>query len=871
MSMGWMRAAWPFVRLSLLGRRLRSTLLVAAILLSSALVVVVVSLVSSGQKAVEGRIDRSIGTTDAIVAHQFGADFDSSLVEDVRRWPGVEAAGGRLRGSLTLVHADGRRDEDGRVRRTTIECRGFDLANAERFDQLEFVAGRLPRAPGELVVDPLTAEGMQVSLGDRLEVQRFGDPIELEIVGIQKRPILGALQRPTGHLDRGTLGEAIGAEGRLTAISLILEEGLDVGTWCEDRQVLLASEEDLVVEPSERIRGGFDRTVAGTRLGLTLGSMLAFLSCSFIVATGMTTAVVEQQRLLAIARCIGGRRRSLLIGQLLAGAILGAIGGVLGVPLGIGIAALAPMAAPDILTAGLVVPPYGILLAVGGSIGAGLIGAAWPAVQASRVPPLEAMRVRARTPRPGMMLLCAAAGAAAIAAQLLLLLVPGRDERFLVYSFVGMPLLHVGWFLLAPPIFTVVASVAAGPIGRLLGLPGGVLEGSVRSTPFRFGFTAGALMVGLSILVSTWSNGVALERSLQERLRFADGFVFCANGLSPEAQRRIAALPGIVESCPVGYMPLEVMGQQVFGIEGLAPPNVIAVGFDPERFTRLNRLEWIRGTADTALPRLADGDAVLVAEAFLNARGVDVGDRITLGNSRREVEFEIVGVVGAAGLDMATQFFGMRSLYNEQAISCVFLDFDAVARHFGTREAFIMQLSLADDLGETGEAVLGEEIVSAVPGSVFATGRGIREIVDRVSATMLGVAATVAGGALLLAALGVGNVIAAGIASRRFEFGLMRAVGAGPGTVARLVLAEALLVASTASVVGMALGMHLAWMGMRAYRELVGIELGWVLPLVPLAAGCLLLVAITLLASAPAAAGLMRRSTVELLAGGRAG
>ena len=869
--MGWMRAAWPFVRLSLLGRRLRSALLVAAILLSSALVVVVVSLVASGQAAVETRIERSIGATDAVVAHQFGADFEEELLGDVRIWPGVEAAGGRLRGSLTLVRADRRRDEDGRLRRTTIECRGFDLDEAARFDQLEFAAGRLPTAPGELVVDPLTAERLEIEVGDRLEVQRFGDPVELEVVGIQKRPILGALQRPVGHLDRGTLAETIGAEGRLTAISLILEEGLDVATWCEDRQVLLGTDGDLVVEPSERIRGGFDRTVAGTRLGLTLGSMLAFLSCSFIVATGMTTAVVEQQRLLAIARCLGARRGSLLLGQLLSGGVLGAIGGVLGLPVGLAIASLAPIAAPEILTAGIVVPAYGVALALAGSIGAGVLGAAWPAVQASRVPPLEAMRVRAHPPRPGLMVLCAAAGLAAIGGQLALLLVPGRDERFLVYSFVGMPLLHVGWFLLAPPLFLIVAAIAAGPLGRMLGLPGGVLEGSVRATPFRFGFTAGALMVGLSILVSTWSNGVALERSLQERVRFADGFVFRTAGLSVEDQRRIAALPGVVESCPVGYLPLEVIGQQVFGLEGLAPPSVIAVGFDPERFLRLNRLEWIRGTPETALPRLADGDAALVAEQFLTARGLDVGDRIVLGNSRREVEFEIVGVVGAAGLDMATQLFGMRSLYNEQAISCVFMDFDAVARHFGTREAFILQLSLDDGLGADGEAALGEEIVSAVPGSVFATGRGIREIVDRVSGTLLGVAATVAGGALLLAGLGVGNVIAAGIASRRFEFGLMRAVGADRGTVARLVVAEALLVAATAALAGTTLGMHLAWMGMRAYRELGGIELSWVLPLLPLALGGLALVAITLLASAPAVLGLLRRPTVELLAAGRAG
>jgi putative ABC transport system permease protein len=864
-----MRAVWPFVHLSLAGRPRRSVLLTVAILLSAALVATVTSLVASGQAGVERRIERSIGRTDAMVSHLFDGTFDDRIVEEVRRWPGVAAAGGRLRGSLTLVRADGARDEEDRLRRITVECRGFDLADAERFDQLELEAGRLPQAPQEVVLDPLTARHLDATVGTLLEVQRFGDPIALEVVGIQRRPILGALQRPVVQIDRGTLADAINTPGRLSAIALILAPDTDVASWCEDRRVLLP--DDLTVEPSERVRGGFDRHIAGSRLGLTLGAVLAFLSCSFIVATGMTTAVVEQQRLLAITRCIGAARWHLLAGQLLCGAILGGVGGVLGVPVGMFLAWLVAWLRPDLLSAGLVVPGFGVQLALLGAIGAGLLGAAYPAVQASRVPPLEALAAQAKPLRLRGIALAAAIGLALVAIQIALLAIPDRDQRFLVYSFVGMPLLHIGAFLVAPAVLVLLGRSIGPAIARLLRLPAGVLAGSIGATPYRLGFTAGALMVGLAILVSTWSNGEAVIDNLRERMRFADGFAFRTSGLSPAQQEQIARLPGVVESCPVGYLPLQVIGQQVFGLEGFAPPSVIAVGFDPERFLRLNRLEWIRGTPEQAIPRLRQGDALLVAEQFLTARGLDVGDTIVLGNPRRSVEFEIVGVVGAAGLDMATQMFGMRSLYNEQAISCVFLDFDAVTRHFGSREAYIMQLQLAPGLEAEDEALLADLIASTVPGTVFASGRGIREIIDRVGNTVLGVSTAVAGGALLLAALGVGNVIAAGIAARRFEFGLMRAVGASRGTVARLVLAEAILVAATATVVGSLLGMQLAEMGRRMYRELAGIELAFILPIGPLAAGATVLLLIAMAASAPAVLGLLRRPTVELLAAGRAG
>lgn len=871
MSMGWMRAAWPFVQLSLLGRPRRSALLATAVLLSSALVVTVTSLVASGQAAVERRIVRSIGATDAIVAHQFAADFEESLLAEVARWPGVQAAGGRLRSSVTLAREDGRLDAEGRRRRITVECRGFDLADAERFDQVELEAGRIPSAPAEVVIDPLTASHLEAEVGTRLVVERFGDPVVLEVVGIQRRPILGALQRPLMQLPRPTLATATSSEGRLSAIALILEPGTDVEAWCKDRQNLLGADGDLVVEPSERIRGGFDRTVSASRLGLTVGSVIAFLSCAFIVATGMTTAVVEQQRLLAITRCLGAARWHLLVGQVLAGFLIGAVGGLLGLPLGVAIGWITAAALPEVLAAGLALPPFAFGLAMVGSIGAGVLGAAYPAVQASRVPPLEAMRVRAIAPRTSRMLFCAGVGLALIGVQLALLAIPERDARYLIYSFVGMPLLHLAWFLLAPPVLFLLALVAAGPLERLLGLPTSLLSGSVRATPYRLGFTAGALMVGLSILVSTWSNSLSIVEVLRERVRFADGFVFRTGGLSPPQQEAIAALPGVAEVCPIGYLPLEVIGQQVFGFEGLAPTSVVAVGFEPERFLRLNRIEWVRGTPEEAVPRLRQGDAVLVAEPFLTARGLGIGDRIRLGNQRRSIEFEIVGVVSAAGLDMATQMFGMRSLYNEQAISCVFMDFGAVARHFGSREAFILQLSLDPLLDEAMERDLGERITSAVPGSVFATGRGIQAIVDQVGGTVLGIAAAVAAGALLLAGLGVGNVIAAGIAARRFEFGLMRAIGGRRAAVAALVAGEGILVAAAASLAGLGLGLQLAWMGRAMYRDLAGLDLGGNLPALPWLAGSGAVLLITLAAGAPATLGLLRRPTVELLAVGRAG
>jgi ABC-type antimicrobial peptide transport system permease subunit len=224
--------------------------------------------------------------------------------------------------------------------------------------------------------------------------------------------------------------------------------------------------------------------------------------------------------------------------------------------------------------------------------------------------------------------------------------------------------------------------------------------------------------------------------------------------------------------------------------------------------------------------------------------------------------------VTAAGLDIATQTFGMRQIYMEQAVSCVFMDFSAVERHFKTREAFMMQLRLEGVPDEAGDARLSDAIADAVPGAVFTSGRAIRGLVDEVGGTVLAVTAAVAFAALCLAAFGVGSVVAAGIDARRREFGVLRAVGGSTRTVVSLVLAETTVMALAALVSGTGLGLQLAWMGVSLYRDFAGLELAWVVPTAGIALGGAVVVAFALVAATPAVIRLARRPARELLASG---
>ncbi len=858
-----MRASWRFAHRNLVGRPTRTILLVLAITLAAALVAAATAALSTLQASFDTSIARAIGEADARVVHRYGEPFERSVLDTVRAWEDVEDATGGLAGSLTLTN-NAQHNDDGAVLRSTVQARGVDPVRDQSFKELEMREGRRIERDGELVIDPATALALRAKTGDMLRVQRFGAPMELLVVGVYKRPSLGALQRPLAYLSLPTLEDAIKRTGRITTLAIRLKEGTDVTAWCAARQGVLR--DSLLLEPAERVRTGIDRQRVATRLATWIGTIIGMLACAAIVTVGMTTALLEQLREMGIARSIGASRMQLAGGQLLSGLALGIAGSTLGTPLGLALAWLLAWWFRNDLRSPFACSLGGISMAVGGAICAGVAGALFPAIYAARISPLEAISIRARAPSTRGLLLVSVLGLGCLGLQLTFLAPESRDTRFWLYAFLGLPLLFCGWFLLSVPTTLLISRLLSKLIERVLFIPRGLLRGNVQRVPYRLGFTAGALMVAIAELVSTQSNGGAIIDNLRERVKFADGFVLCTNGLSPEEQARIAAIEGISSALPIGYLPLKVLDQQVFGVKGIGPESVVCVGFEPRAFLEMNKLDWIQGAPETAIPRLEAGDAILVAPEFLRARGLGLGSHIRLGGGKSAHDFEIVGVVTAAGLDLATQVYGLRSVYMEQAVSCVFMDMRAVAEKYDTRSAYMMQLKLLDGATLEDEARIDRAVADAVAGAVFTSGRAIKGFVEEIGGAALGLSLAVAFAALLLASCGVGSVVAAGIQSRAREFGVLRSIGASPALLVRLVLAETFLVALAAITAGTLLGLQLAWMGTRFYYDFAGLELPLYAPWKPLALGSGVLLLIALLAAFPAAWRLMKRPVRELLA-----
>lgn len=848
-----MRPAWRLGINSLSERRSRSALLVATVALSALLIAAVNTAIHSLHEGIRDRVTSTVGAADLRLQHIGRKVFDAGAIDTIEGWPEVEFAVGRGQDAIRL-----RNPRNGEEFSPT----GFGVQPEReyRIRKPALAAGRELRAAGEIMIDMGVAKALDAGVGDTLEVVLFADTLRLTVVGVTKAAPLAGLARPEVAVTLEQLGDINEWHGKVREVDVVLKKGTDPAAVAEAHADDF--EKGLVLRTAKKITSGLDKSIQSSEIGMVVVSALAFFAASFIIMTGMTTSVSERQRELAVVRCIGGTRTQLAEAQLVIGGVIGLLGSLIGVPLGMLSAFIMVRMFPDQLPAGFAWSWGGVAIAFFGALGAGIVGGAWPAYRAARTSPLEAMAVRAHKPRLRGILICLFAGLALAAVHVSILSFV-KDVRMVVWGDVGigMPSMFTGYFLLAVPVTLVVAWAGAPLVGRLLALPRGLLARTIAATPYRHGFTAAAMMVGLALLVAIWTNGRAVLNDWLDQMKFPDGFVF-GRSFTEGTQRKIEAIPGVTGTCAITIQGVNPKG--VFFVPGLQQYDTTFIAFEPAKFFSMAQIKFDEGDPATALARLEQGGAILVAREFKTARGLGVGDHLLLSAEGKEMDFEIVGVVNSPGLEIVNEFFDIGERYMEQSISAVFGSRRDLKEKFGNDAINLIQIAI-DPKADDAEVIKQARRVGGVIDA--GSGRQIKLDIAKFLEGSLLVFSVVAVAAMLVACFGVANLIVAGIQARQFEFGVLRAVGAQRGLLARLVLGEALVIALSACVLGTVMGMHAAWGGQKMNGILIGLTLeSWRPPLGATAAGWGVLTLITLAAAGPAAWRLARRQPRELLA-----
>ena len=407
--------------------------------------------------------------------------------------------------------------------------------------------------PKTVLIGQSVADRYNLRPGQPLPIRIGARMEELRIVGLlvpsnelSRRALDGLL-----IVDISTAQEILGRIGSLDRIDLIVQSGtVGVSRLEEVRDKLPPGVR--IVRPSART-ATVEEMTAAFRLNLTALSLLALVVGMFLIYNTVSFSVVQRRPVLGILRALGMTRRELFIMILIEAAFLGLIGTGLGLGLGVLLGRGAVQAVTQtindlffvVAVRSADVPIWTLAKGAFSGIGAALLAALLPALEATSVPPAGAVlrsgieqKARRALPRlTGAGLLLGLLGAA--------LLIP---EWNLVVAFVGLFAVILGAALVTPALTYLLMDGVRRVLSRRFGILTRMAPRNIMRSLSRTSAAIAALMVAVSVIIGVGvmivSFRLTVEQWLDEILQ-ADIFV-SAPALGPN-RNNVALEPALLE------------------------------------------------------------------------------------------------------------------------------------------------------------------------------------------------------------------------------------------------------------------------------------------------------------------------------------
>ena len=270
----------------------------------------------------------------------------------------------------------------------------------------------------------------------------------------------------------------------------------------------------------------------------------------------------------------------------------------------------------DLPDADLVIGAGAVIASVIVGVGTTLVASVGPAIKASRVPPLAALRDVA-VDRSGASMRRAVVGAlVAGAGAAALITATSTPDNAMARAGLGSLGLLVGAVVLGPVVARPAAAVLGAGPAAFRGVTGRLARRNAMRNPRRTAASASALMVGTAVVGLFTTFGASIKASIDETVDddFAGDLIVLPEGfsgslLSPDLAPAIAELPDVESAVGTAYGPTVIDGDTV----EVAATDVgdLAAVFDV-------------GVSSGSLDGFADGD-VAISEQYADDHGLAVG------------------------------------------------------------------------------------------------------------------------------------------------------------------------------------------------------------------------------------------------------
>jgi putative ABC transport system permease protein len=739
--------------------------------------------------------------TDAAITPREGVSTDSgthatipaSVLAKVRAHPDVAAAQGSVFDIATVFDAKGNK-----IGATGSPSFVGSVAELARFRTTTTKVGRFPQTRSEAVIDAASATREGIRPGDRIAVQ-------------------GA-SRKTTYTVVGTVQVAgVDSFGGTTVVDLVLPEAQRVLGKAGFDQIQAAGKPGITpkrlaaalrqsLPPSVTVRTGQQQTAKDSRdirdqLGFLTTALLAFAGISlfvgaFIIFNTFSITVTQRIREFALLRTLGASRGQVMRAVLGEGIVLGVLGSLIGLALGlvtaIGLRALFKAIGVDLPSNGNVILSRTIIVSLVVGTVVTLLSSLAPALRATRVPPVEALREGAAPSTQGPSRKVTAVGIllGALGVGLLCIGLFASLSSSAALSFMGGGVLatFLGVALTSPHLVRPLASIVGRPFERTRGITGRVARENTVRQPGRTAVTAAALMVGVTLVtfVSIFAAGVrdSIANAVDDNLTAAfvvqntDGF----SPFSPRVLGSVAKIDGVSDVSGVRFSQARVRG-----VAGETP----VTGIEPATFTKLYSVS----EGAQALRDLRPGETV-VSKSFADKEKIKAGQTLQVTSPvGRRLALRVTGIANDKG-DMTTSL----TVTNDVLLSA-----------FGEpKDAFGMVGIAPGADPKQVQAGIEQVLQRQFPEAEVLTAAEFKDkIAGQVNQLLYLIYALLAL-AIIVSLFGIVNTLVLSISERTRELGLLRAVGTTRRQVKRIVRYEAVITSLIGGVLGVVLGVVLA-------------------------------------------------------------
>jgi len=783
---------------SLLARKARIVLTAFSVMVGVAFVSGAFILTDSFEKSFDGLFKELNAGVDFRVrgAVEFGdaASGDpvpAALADTLAAIPGVAAVEPNLQGTAVILDSDGEP-----LKTTGGPTLGVSWTGEGGLGGTVLRQGVAPSGAGEVAIDQATFERLDIAVGDPLQI--------VGAKGIETFTLVGTVGLKSGGdgffgatlaaFDPVTAQSVLDSEGLYTTIDMAVADGADSGEVKSAIEAALPDGTEVITgrQVAEETSQSISEIVSIFRWVLLGFAMVALFVSAFLINNTFQIIISQRLRELALLRAVGAnggqvRRMVITESMIIAGVatVLGFFGGIVVSKLLTAIFNAGGAGFPDAAT---VIAPRTLVVALLVGFGVTLLATIVPAMRASRIPPVAAMRPElASVERGGGRRRLIGAAMLAIGAALYtygILGEPGSTLRIILLAAVGAVSVFLGVTMLASSIAGPVSRLLGAPVAKAFGIPGDLARQNAARSPRRTASTASALMIGVALVSAVGVIASSLTDSLSEQLGSsikADFFFTDESfqGFSSDFVDELSTLPELSGVSGVRLGSLQVAG----GERSLA-------AIDSAGFEDIIDVDLTAGGYDG----FADG-GLLIHKDPAKDLDLGVGDSVdvTWKNGTTET-LRVTGIFADSSITGANWMVDMSTF--EAANPSSKNDLFAGAR-------------IAEGVEIDAARTAIEKVAERFPQVKVQDQAEFRKSQEDQLNQLLTVIYGLLFFAVVIAVLGIMNTLALAVFERTREFGLIRAIGATQRQLKRAVRWEAVIVSVFGALLGLLVGLPL--------------------------------------------------------------